>query len=150
MAVIGELTIEQVCVAVRDRITDSLSGVRGQAMDEMTESIPDTPLIQVYFESVRTPEEQVKQTTFGGVVQQTILTINVDVYSSRRANIGEDMARVTIKADEVIRVLQAERVKPFFKLEGIKSFGWRAERVVFEYGKENYMGVRFVLEFMNF
>ena len=151
MAIIGELTIEEVCRAVRDEVTNSISGVRGQALEEMTESIPDTPLIQVYFESLRSTGEVTKQTTFGAsAVQQMRLTIHVDVYSTRRSHLGQDMAAVTKKADEVVSVLQAQSKQPYFgmKQAGLKSFGWSALRATIEYGDQKYMGVRFVLEFM--
>jgi hypothetical protein len=151
MGIIGELTITEVVQAIRDELTNSISGVRGQALEEMTESIPDTPLIQVYFEAFQSLDGEVnKQTTFQGALQKTRLTIHVLVFSSKRAHIGQDFAAVTQKADEVVRVLQGQRKQPFFGLQGLKSFGWSAQRAIIEYGKDDFMGVRFILEFMVF
>jgi hypothetical protein len=117
----------------------------------LTESIPETPLIQVYFEeltqSKNSQNDRISfKTTNNPIIRQTGFIFHVDVYAKARANIGEDIAKVSEVADEVMDILDKEERKPFFNTEGIKAFSYTASRVVFQYNRTKYAGIRFILD----
>lgn len=116
----------------------------------LTESIPETPMIQVYFENMEIAGAgSTDRTSFGGKLQapvrETKVTINIDLYTRQRSNIGTDMASIHRYVDEVVKVLEAQNISPFFNLKGVGSFRWRVERAEFDYNNVKYVGLRYVL-----
>lgn len=144
----AEITITQIVAAVAATIGADTSEVEEvQSGELLTESIQNEPVAQVYWESEETDVSgETDRTTFGGVIQQSEVILHIDVYVAQRAHIGQDMARAMVLAEDVRGALVGQRqAKPFFGLEGLKSFRWRAERVTFDYSNVKYAGIRFVL-----
>lgn len=133
-------------VAETLRLVDTLARV--MAPSELTENIPDVPLIQVYPETGQTDaRSNTDRTTFRAGVRVSDVVVNVDVYARQRSHIGEDMAAVMLYMDEVINVLEAQKTSPYFNTHAIKAFSWTWQRTTFAYGDPatNYVGIRFVL-----
>lgn len=152
----GNITVAQINTAIATTLGEAAGIVRiqdgandGTADNQTTplsESMNDTPTLQVYLESgVTDVSNEVDRTTFGAGVRQTELVFNCDVYARQRAHIGEDMAKCIELASAVWDVLEQQRRQPYFGLEGIQAFHWTAQRVVFTYGAVDYAGIRFVL-----
>ena len=114
-----------------------------------SESITDTPMLQVYPQSgEQDPTGSADRSTFGGggdPKRQSNLVIHADYYAATRANIGEDMADIVAGIDAMYAIFEAQDKKPYFGLDGIKAFQWRWERVEFIYNKRGYAGARFYL-----
>ena len=149
------ITLAQICDAIESTLGGATGLERSESYDELTEGAHpgDLPLLQVYPNDGTTdPSGNTDRTTFRGGVRQTALTIHADVYARQRSHIGEDMKAVVNSMDAIINVLEAQNVKPYFGLVGIKAFAWRWERVTFIYGDPQlpYAGVRFYLSIRTF
>lgn len=144
------VTLTQICDAVRDDL-DMASGVkRSMSIGDMRESIPDLPLVMVYPESGETAMNSGNdRTTFRAGVRHSQVVVHVDVYGRQRSQISEDMKSSVQMADAIIARLEAQQSKPYFGLEGLKSFKWSWERATLIYGDPqiNYAGIRFILTF---
>lgn len=141
-----EITITQIVQAIADTIDTEPTVKQVQSGLTLSESIQNQPVVQVYWEDENIDAaSQNDRTTFKAGVRQSELTINADVYVRQRAHIGEDMAAVMTLAEAVRNTLAAQKIAPFFNLEGIKSYHWRAERVTFEYADVKYAGIRFII-----
>lgn len=116
---------------------------------DIKETIPETPAVQVYFQTKETVSPGgTDRLTLGGraaasVIRQTQLVIHVDVYAKQRANIGDEMAKLEALVDVVDAVMELQTGTPYFGIQGVKAYSYRAERVTFEYNKVDYVGVRF-------
>lgn len=144
------ITIAEICNAIEITLGAATGLVRSESYDELTAGVHpgDLPLLQVYpAEGTTDPSGNTDRTTFRGVVRQTAIVINADVYAQQRAHIGEDMKAVVDAMDAIIDVLETQNVKPYFDLVGIKAFSWNWEYVTFRYGDPQlpYAGVRFYL-----
>jgi len=150
-------TVAEINSAIETTLSAASGIVRSQDYDELTEGIhgADMPLLQVYPENGNTDSGggNTDRTTFGGIRRQTTVMFHADLYARQRSHVGEDMAAVVAAMDSIIAILEAQKERPFFGLgsseaEYIKSFRWRWERVVFEYGDPilRYAGVRFIIE----
>jgi hypothetical protein len=153
------VTVAQICDAVDDTLGQVLvaSGdlLVSQSYDEMTESVPDDKLLQIY------PEEQL-QTSVGSETQKMTLgsdpyideeiVINVDYYARQRSHIGEDMAQLVSGIDAIRANLKTQNCPNPFGLTGLATFQWSWRRVIFEYGgpEQKYMGARFRLVLRTF
>ncbi len=144
------LTYADIIKAVATSMTTTTGVKRVQAYDEITESIPEWPLLQVYAESgeVDTGNDETDRSSFGAGVRQTEMVIRVDVYSRRRSNIGEDL-KAQMDLIDAIDAKFVQQVKPFFGLENIQAFRWKWERATLLSGKGDgateFAGCRFTL-----
>ncbi len=144
------LTYGEIVKAVAAALKTANGVKRVQAYDEITESIPDWPLLQVYAESgeVDVSSGDMKQSAFGGGVQQTSLVINIDGYARRRSHLGADLKAQMELIDAVDAKLCAQE-KPYF-LDGIHGLHWTWERATLLSGKgegaTEYAGCRFKLQ----
>ena len=142
------VTLAQILDAITTTLETATTNPRGESYDELTESIPDLPLLQVYPESAnQDPAGGTERTSFGAGVRQTSLVVNADYYARQRSDIGEDMAALVNGIDAITDVLEGQDKKPYFGLDGIKAFAWSWSRVVFLYGdpEQKYIGARFVI-----
>jgi len=150
-------TVAEINSAIETTLGAASGIVRSQDYDKLTEGIhgADMPLLQVYPESGNTDSGggNTDRTTFGAGRRQTTITFHADLYARQRSHISEDMAAVVAGMDSIIAILEAQKERPFFGLGSaedkyIKSFRWRWERVVFQYGDQSlpYAGVRFIIE----
>lgn len=143
------ITLAQICNAVESELGAATTLERSESYDELTEGVSDTPMLQVYPDScalVSTGSGTDKLTLGGDPPhrQQTI-TIIADYFAHHRANIGEDMAHLVDGVDAITLTLEAQNTCPPFGLAGIRTFQWRWDRVVFDYGGAKYMGARFTI-----
>lgn len=128
-----------------EAIPDLKRVMRGATLKE---TIPETPAIQVYFDSkdVISPGGTDRYTMGGGkngVIRKTAMIIHVDVYARQRSNIGDEMALLEELIDLVDDVMEQQGDKPYFGIDGVQAYSYRAERTTFEYNKNDYVGVRF-------
>lgn len=134
---------------IADAIAGTLSTIqedwRVQTAQNMTESIPETPLLQVYPERGSTDSgSSSDRASFRAGIRRTDVTIFADLYARQRSDISTDLRAAFELFDEIERHLIDQQVKPYFGLPEIKSFNWQWERVTFEYGDPNlpYVGIR--------
>lgn len=143
----SDLTFTQITQGIRDTLSAAEGVNRDQSGVDLTESIPDTPLLQVYFETEDTDGSgNTGQTTFRAGVRVAHITIHADVYVRQRNNIDQDIAACETMAEAVRAQLAAQKLKPYFDLDGLQAFHWRTQRVTFAYGSVEYSGIRFVIE----
>jgi len=146
------ITYAQICDSIEAYLAIACPSVsRTQSYDELTEGMNDTPTLQVYPEACENvaAESGTQFTTFqGGVIQSTII-VHVDYYARQRNHIDEDMATLVAGLDELHTAFEEAGCPPF-GLEGIRSFQWSWNRVIFAYASVEYMGARFVLRLRTF
>lgn len=147
------ILITEIADAIKTTLATASTVKRAMGYSELTENIPDVPLIQVYWnrsEQDASPGSKADRTTFGAGVRNTLIQFYVDYYARARSHIGEDMAALMEGLDAIQIIVEAQDTKPYFGLDGIKAFRWYADRVEFVYGGTNYAGVRFVLTVRTF
>lgn len=140
------ITIAQMCDAIETTLGAATGIARSQSHDELTEGIQDMPLLQVYPDTLRgNATGETDRSSFRAGVRQTELVILADLYARQRSHMGEDMKALVDGTDAIVTVIEAQDIKPYFGLAGIKAFSWRAERVTFIYGDSQlpYAGMRF-------
>lgn len=144
-----KVAISQITHAVRDALAGIDLIKQAQAGRELTENIPVTPLVQVYFEGKDTSSgSSTDRKSFGqNPVRQSLVTVHADIYVEMRNSIGAEMALLEELVDRVDEVIEEQQGPAYFGVDGVKSFRYHVERVQFEYNKKTYTGIRFVLEF---
>lgn len=145
-------TITQVVTDVSGLIRSAMAELRTQDLSQLTESIPDTPLIQVYpEEGEASATSGTDRKTFGGGPKTPVrvrpLTMHIDIYGRQRSDIGQDLLQATNVLDGVLQALEGQNDLPFFGNVGIRSFKYTWKRAQFEYGdpKQSYVGYRIIL-----
>lgn len=116
---------------------------------ELDEGISDERTIQVYpseFEGAK--NSRTDRNTMGGGLKLRRYVIRVDVYSTPRANLDEDITAAMTDAYSVIGVLEDQTDNPAFGLSGVHTFHWTGRLGVFTYASAEYWGSQFTLEFM--
>ena len=140
------ITLAQICDAVKTTLGAATGIAKSQSYSELTEGIEDLPLLQVYPQAGETDiAGSGDRTTFRAGVRQAEVLIHCDVLCRQRSHIDEDMAKTVEMVEAVQVVLEAQDVKPYFGLAGIKGYHWRWERVIFPYAGVEYFGARFFL-----
>ncbi len=136
-------TLGQVVSAIESALGSATGLTRSENYNELTEGIPETPLLQVYPESGE-PDFQ----TYKRRIEKVI--IHADLYARQRSQIGEDMTKIVDMAEAIFARLRAQDPNTnnqLFGLDGIRKFAWTWTRAVFEYGDPatRYAGVRFII-----
>ena len=142
------ITYAQICDAIALTLSAATTTPRTESYNELTEGIPDVPLLQVYPERAeQDPSGNTDRTTFRAAVRQTVITIHADYYAHQRAHIGEDMAALVAGIDAITDEFEKQDSKPLFGLVDIQAFSWSWQRVTFEYGDplQRYVGARFII-----
>lgn len=144
------LTYGAVAKAIANALTNATGVVRVEAYDELSEGIPDTPMLQVYPDAAETDIESdgTGNATFGAGVRRTKINLFVDGYAKQRSYLGEDIRAQIALIDAIDGVLSNQRRKPFFGLPGIQQFRWSWQRVTYPIGDGSvkYAGVQFLIE----
>lgn len=152
----GSLSLAEAISAIHDTLKVATGIVRTQDFDKLTEGMPpgDLPLFQVYPESgVVSRGSDSDRHTFGAGVRQWEWVIHVDVYGSRRKELGQDMGRLVAAIDAIDDELAKQTAAGSrFGEIGIKSFEWEWSRVIFKYGSNNeeFVGARFIITLVVF
>lgn len=139
------ITIVEINTAIKDELAAAMGLTFTQDFDELTEGMPDTPTLQVYWVTTRTdPTSGTAQSSFRGVQRQTRLTFWADLYARQRSHIEEDMGALLPLIDAIQTKLEEQRTSRF-GLEGIRAIeGWTGQMQIFEdYAGAKYMGARF-------
>jgi hypothetical protein len=132
-----------------DEVLDGIEGVLGtatglkqhQTYDQLTEGIPETPLLQVYPHSLE-PDQLETYTKF----RVEKLVVYADLYARLRSNLRDDMAKVVEMGQAMLVVIRTEdEAHSNFGVTGVHAWNWSMERVLFEYGDPSvkYAGLRF-------
>jgi len=142
------VTIAAICDGIESTLALATGINTGKSYDEITEGVParDCPRIHVYPDTIG-PDDRTRteRTTFQAGLQQLDVSVFVDVYARQRSQLPEDMKAAVTTLDNLITVLQAQEVPPFFGVTGIKAFRWSWRRAVFRLGNAKYMGGRFLI-----
>lgn len=143
------LTISELTAAVRDTLGAAASIVQAQAGRDITEAIPDTPMIQVYLQRFQlSTNSQTDRTTFRGGKRHKLYALNVDVYTHTRSTLGDEMALLETVLDELITILEAQATKPYFGLDAVDAFHVNdIERAVIENSNQEFSGYRIPIDF---
>jgi hypothetical protein len=140
--------------AINNALTTTLFTATGlrrrQSYSELTESLQpaDLPLLQVYFESISCdPSGATDRTSFQAAIRHKVLTFHADVYGKQRGpSIGEEMEAAIDACNAIVDVLETQNTDYFgLGTDNIRAFSWEANRAVFNYGKHNYIGFRFII-----
>lgn len=148
----GFQSLEGISQAIYDtlRNSDDELAKYSQHFDNITEAIKNTPMLQIYWQSMDNPSSTDRSTFRGGMrINDTLFY--VDLYLDQRAHIDKVFKQMYPLMDRIEQVFIAQDVKPYFGLDTIKSFHWRVERATFEYGGVDgqtwqYPGVKFTLD----
>jgi len=140
------VTYRDICHQVGGALRRTAGIKQVQVLEEITEGVPETPLLQVYIQDSEVDvQAETERTTFGAGVRQTLVTVQVDGYARQRSHVGQDMGAQVAMMDAIDDVLSGEVDKPYFGLQGIQAFHWRLERVTFQFGDQTpggaYAGV---------
>jgi hypothetical protein len=142
------VTTAQINTAIKTTMGAAAGLTRSQDFNELTEGMADTPTLQVYFEEWENDiaSATTDRTTYRGGVEQCQLVYHADILGAPRGpDLGEEMARLLPVVDQIIDILQAQKVKPYFGLDGIKAFRWSARRVQIDYNNELFVACRFII-----
>lgn len=142
------VTINELTTAVRDTLGAAASIVQAQAGRDISESVPDTPMMQVYLQRFQlSANSQTGTTTFRGGKRHKLYALNVDVYVHPRSTLGDEMEKLETVLDELITILEAQDTKPYFGLDAIDAFKVNdIERVVIENATFQYSGYRIPID----
>lgn len=146
----------QTLFGISDAIYESLRNSDGdlakysQHYDNITEAIKNTPMLQIYWQNSDNPSST-DRSTFGGGMRISDTEFYVDLYLDQRAHVDKIFKQMYPLFDSIEKVFNAQNQKPYFGLETIKSFSWRADRATFEYGGIGnqvwqYPGIRYTLD----
>ena len=137
------ITFASLCKAVATALEATEGVAQVQAYDALTESISDTPTLQVYFKDAVTDDTGIHQSTFRAGVRITKLEITIDCYARQRSHIAEDMAAQIDLIDAVDAVLAQQVTAPFFG--GAKALHWNWKKAVLISADAEYTGAECTL-----
>lgn len=149
---IGFQEIEGINTAIYTTLKEADDELKkySQNYDDLSEAIKNTPMLQIYWQSLDNPSAT-DRSTFGGGERIQDLTFYVDLYLDQRSHVDKIFKQKFNLMNKIEKVFNAQNRKPYFGLATIKSFHWRVERSTFEYGgvdgqSFNYPGVRYTLD----
>lgn len=146
------VTIAQINTALHNTLS-TISGLAlSQDYDDLTESLNEYPVMQVYFVSKdNTIASDTSKNTFGSgatgpPIRQTTITFHVDLHVTPRNFINQIFEQTYPLIDAIDLVFEQQYNTPFFGLDGIKAYRYRCEFVNFTYGNVETNGVRWFIE----
>lgn len=142
--IISEATL---CDAVADTMRE-IDGLVVQSYDQLTATIPQTPLLQVYWNAYS--EEPFQSTSRMRVINSTE-TLQMDLYARQRSEMREDVPAV-LRWVNLIRQKYYEQPPVYFGVSEIDAVSMSARRTNLTYGEPNlgYAGARFTLDIRMF
>lgn len=139
-------TLVEICEAIETTLGAAVT--HSQQFDELTEAITDLPMLQVYPQSLAMDAGmRLDRKTFQGGARQESYLIHADLFAIHRGpGIGEEMGVLLPLVDAMVTIFKAQDKKPYFGLEAIEAFGpVTGDRVVFDYGGDRFVGMRFTI-----
>lgn len=147
------ITIAQINSAIHDTFANNLTTIDyTQDYDTLTEGLANTPLLQVYWNSLNPVSEgsSTDRRSFGSATVKPIRTkrylFNADLYLDPRSDIDRNFAQMLPIVDEINNILENQDDEPYFGLSGIKSYTWSCQRGNIEYAQTSYPVVQWVIE----
>lgn len=120
-----------------------------QSYDDITEGIPEFPLLQVYpEENPGTELTDTDRVTLGMSTERHSVKeylIHADLYARPRSFIAEDMKQLVETIDEIEQILDTQDYPDIFGNDNVISFSWSWRRMIFQTADQKYMGARFFL-----
>lgn len=145
--------IDQVCDDIATFLGAATGITTAQSFDDLSEGVPDLPLLQVYPEEGSTDAfTATDRTTFGGAKRVSETVIVVDHYCRVRSNLDQDMHAVVDGQKNVQAKLETIKNPPFFANSSIKAFRWAWRRATFQPGGDlaTYVGLRWTITVRQF
>ncbi len=144
------VTYGDLCYAVAETLAPSITDLRVQPYDLITESIPDLPLLQVYMDNAVVDDVGSNdRATFDAGMRRTHALIFADGYARVRSHLGEDLRAQMELIDALDAMLVRQTAEPF-GLSTIQAFHWKWSRATFKVGAEpsaiEYAGCRFQID----
>lgn len=137
------ITEVQVCDAIADTFRQ-IPGLTVQSYNELTDGIPTTPLLQVYW--WKFIEDAESETDRAAAQHKVVIaddTYRLDLYAKERGELREDFAAVMENLSEMRQVVYDQQ-QIYFGLKAIKSMKWQAQYANLKYGDPmmSYAGAR--------
>ena len=146
-------SIGEICSAIATEMATIASINRIEDYDELTSGMNTLPTLQILAENWETDiGGETDRTTFvdasTGVpgVRQCEVQVILALLVRQRSQLNEDWREAVDVASDVQDKLEEQGGCPIFGLTGIRSFHWRADRVVWDYAGVLYTGYRFTLD----
>lgn len=146
------VTVGEICTAIATEMATIASINSVQDYDELKEGQNTLPALQILAENWETDiASETDRTTFvdgsTGIpgVRQCDIEIVLALLVRQRSQLNEDWREAVDIASEVQSKLEEQGDCPIFGLSGIRSFHWRADRVVWDVATVLYTGYRFTL-----
>lgn len=147
------ITIAQINSAIHDTFANNLTTIDyTQNYDTLTEGLANTPLLQVYWNSLNPVSEgsATDRRTFGGggvkPMRNKRFIFNADLYLDPRSDIDRNFAQMLPIVDEINNILENQDDTPYFGLAGIQSYTWSCQRGNIDYAQVSYPVVQWVIE----
>lgn len=148
------ITIVDMNTAIYNTLKNNMTLVDfTQNYDNLGEGLANTPLVQVFWNSLNTVSEQssTDRRTFGGdpnvkPVRTKRYIFRADLYLDPRSDIDRNFAQMLPIVDEINDIFEDQDMEPYFGLTGIKSYTFSCERGVVEYANIVYPVVQWTIE----
>lgn len=145
------VTYGSLCYAVADTLAVAIPDMLVQRYDEISEGIPQTPLLQVYPDNGVVDDLGTNdRATFDAHIRRTHLVVFADGYARPRSHLGEDLKAQMQMIDAFDARLIEQMKQPFFGLPHIQSFHWKWQRATFPIGEGTsrieYAACRFTID----
>ena len=146
------ITIVQMNSAIHDEFANNLTTIDyTQDYDNLGEGLANTPLLQVYWNSLSSVSEgsATDRRTFGGgakPIRTKRYVFRADLYCDPRGMLDANFIQMLPIVDEINNLLEAQDTKPYFGLDGIQSYTFSCERGVITYAQTDYPVVQWTIE----
>jgi hypothetical protein len=132
--------------AIVAQLEADFPALRVQGPSNITEGIPQVPLLQIYPESGEAAAgQQTDQNTFQRGLVISSLTLVMDLYARKRSEIGTDM-EVQLEWIDHLDQWLLELDRPYFGIDVVQALKWQWTRSIFTYNNnETFAGSRFTL-----
>ncbi len=118
-----------------------------QNFDDLTEAVTNTPTMQFFWEGmdIVSSAGETDRHTFGGGERIKDFNFRVDLYIDRSSSLHKLFGHMLPLTDAINDVFEAQNQKPYFGIDGIKSYSFSCERALVEYGGYTYPVVQWEL-----
>lgn len=139
------LLISDVIRAVRDTLAPVVEAENGeaQALDQLSDGLGTLPMLKLFASG---GSQEPTRNTFGGGIQQTLVTIKATIYVRQRGNLADDYTESIALVDAFIDALQTQLTldQPFGIAIDMDGFEW--EWGDMKYADTTYSGISATME----
>lgn len=145
------VTYSSLVYAVADTLRNAITDLMVQPYDQITEGIPQTPLLQVYPDNANVDDVGSNdRASFGAQIRRTHFVVFADGFARPRSHLGEDLKAQMEMIERFDARLIEQTDAPLFGLPAIQSFHWKWQRATFPIGEGpsriEYAGCRFTID----